>query len=50
VARRHGHACTTELSFLREVLPGARVERVSHIATGGHACTYVIDPPEVAAA
>ena len=50
VARRHGHACTTELSFLREVLPGARVERVSHIVTGGHACTYVIDPPEVAAA
>ena len=22
----------------------------SHIVTGGHACTYVIDPPEVAAA
>ena len=45
VARRHGHACTTELSFLREVLPGATVERVSHIVSGGHACVYVIVPP-----
>lgn len=50
VARRHGHACTTELSFLREVLPGARVERVSHIVSGGHACVYVIAPPAAAAA
>jgi DeoR family transcriptional regulator, suf operon transcriptional repressor len=50
VARRHGHACTTELSFLREVLPGATVERVSHIASGGHACVYVIVPPPSAAA
>jgi DeoR family suf operon transcriptional repressor len=50
VARRHGHACTTELSFLREVLPGASVERVSHIASGGHACVYVIAPPAAAAA
>jgi DeoR family suf operon transcriptional repressor len=50
VARRHGHACTTELSFLREVLPGATVERVSHIASGGHACVYVIVPPRSAAA
>ena len=50
VARRHGHACTTELSFLREVLPGATVERVSHIVSGGHACVYVIVPPSSAAA
>jgi DeoR family suf operon transcriptional repressor len=50
VARRHGHACTTELSFLREVLPGASVERVSHIASGDHACVYVIAPPAAAAA
>jgi DeoR family suf operon transcriptional repressor len=50
VARRHGHACTTELSFLREVLPGATIERVSHIASGGHACVYVIVPPPSAAA
>jgi predicted ArsR family transcriptional regulator len=50
VARRHGHACTTEISFLREVLPGARVERVSHIVSGGHACVYEIVPPAAAAA
>jgi DeoR family suf operon transcriptional repressor len=50
VARRHGHACTTELSFLREVLPGASVERISHIASGGHACVYVVAPPRAAAA
>jgi DeoR family transcriptional regulator, suf operon transcriptional repressor len=50
VARRHGHACTTELSFLREVLPGASVERVSHIVSGGHACVYEIAPPPAAAA
>jgi DeoR family transcriptional regulator, suf operon transcriptional repressor len=50
IARRHGHACTTELSFLREVLPEASVERVSHIASGGHACVYVIAPPATAAA
>jgi DeoR family suf operon transcriptional repressor len=50
VARRHGHACTTELSFLREVLPGATVDRVSHIVSGGHACVYVIAPPPAAAA
>ncbi len=50
VARRHGHACTTELSFLREVLPGARVERVSHIVSGGHACVYEITLPAAAAA
>jgi DeoR family suf operon transcriptional repressor len=50
VARRHGHACTTELSFLREVLPGAHVERVSHIVSGGHACVYVVAPPQARAA
>jgi DeoR family suf operon transcriptional repressor len=50
VARRHGHACTTELSFLREVLPGAQVERVSHIVSGGHACVYTVQPPAAKAA
>ena len=50
VARRHGHACTTELSFLREVLGGASITRVSHIVSGGHACVYVIVPPAAAAA
>jgi DeoR family suf operon transcriptional repressor len=49
IAQRHGHACSTELSFLREVLPEARVDRVTHIASGGHACVYEVAPlPEAA--
>jgi predicted ArsR family transcriptional regulator len=50
VAARHRHACTTELGFLREALPAARIERVSHIASGGHNCSYVIEPPAPGAA
>ena len=42
VARQHGEACGSELSFIRAVLPGARVERVTHILSGGHACSYEI--------
>ncbi|MGE4429100.1 MAG: helix-turn-helix transcriptional regulator [Solirubrobacteraceae bacterium] len=44
VAGRHPHACTSEMSFLREVLPDADVRRVSHIASGDHACTYEVRP------
>jgi DeoR family suf operon transcriptional repressor len=44
VARRYGHACSTEISFLREVLPGATVTRVSHILSGQHACIYEVRP------
>ncbi|HWV87025.1 MAG TPA: hypothetical protein VNZ62_16370 [Capillimicrobium sp.] len=44
VARRHHHACTTELSFLREVLPGADVRRVAHIVSGSPACVYEVRP------
>ena len=44
VARRFGHACTSEISFLREVLPGAEVERVEHIIEGAHACAYSVRP------
>ncbi|MBB4663127.1 helix-turn-helix transcriptional regulator [Conexibacter arvalis] len=44
VARRYGHACATELSFLREVLPGAKVTRVAHILSGHHACVYEVRP------
>src|SRR5205823_515457 len=31
VAARYGAACTTELEFLREVLPTAKVDRVAHL-------------------
>lgn len=44
VARRHHHACTTELSFLGEVLPGADVRRVAHIVSGSPACVYEVRP------
>lgn len=44
VARRFGHACTSEISFLREVLPGASVERVQHIVDGAHVCAYTVRP------
>jgi len=44
VARRHRHACATELSFLREVLPEADVTRAAHILSGSHACVYEVRP------
>ena len=44
VALRYGQACGTELSFIREVLPGATVERVQHLLDGSHVCAYEIRP------
>jgi DeoR family suf operon transcriptional repressor len=44
VARRHSHACTSELAFLQEVLPDADVRRVAHIVSGSTACVYEIHP------
>ena len=42
VARRYGQACTSELDFIRAVLPEARVERTSHIIDGARHCAYDI--------
>ena len=42
VASQHREACGSELSFIRAVLPEARVERVTHILSGGHSCSYQI--------
>lgn len=42
VARRWGMACTTEIDFLREALPDARIERVAHMIAGGHVCRYEV--------
>jgi len=50
VARRHDHACTTELSFLREVLPEADVRRVAHIVSGSTKCVYEVRPRATEAA
>jgi len=44
VASRYGAACGTELEFIREVLPGATVERVSHLLSGGTHCAYEVVP------
>jgi predicted ArsR family transcriptional regulator len=42
VARRYGQACTSELDFIRAVLPDADVERVSHMVAGARHCAYEV--------
>jgi DeoR family suf operon transcriptional repressor len=42
IADRYRAACSTELSFLREVLPGADIERVHHMLGGDTSCGYEI--------
>jgi DeoR family suf operon transcriptional repressor len=42
VARRYGQACSSEIGFIREVLPEASVERVTHMVAGAHRCSYRI--------
>jgi DeoR family suf operon transcriptional repressor len=44
VAQKYGQACTSEIDFIRTVLPEAGVERVSHIIDGAHHCAYEITP------
>jgi len=44
VAQRYGQACSSEIGFLREALPEARIERVSHMIAGAHSCAYAIAP------
>ncbi len=44
VASRYGHACTTELEFLRELLPEAEIERGAHKAAGAYVCGYLLRP------
>jgi DeoR family suf operon transcriptional repressor len=40
VAGRYRQACTSEIEFIRTVLPDAEINRVSHIATGDRRCAY----------
>jgi DeoR family suf operon transcriptional repressor len=42
VARRYGQACTSELDFIRAVLPDAHIERVQHMVEGARRCAYEI--------
>ena len=44
VAERYGQACSSEIAFLREALPDARIERVSHMIAGAHSCAYKVTP------
>ena len=44
VAERYGQACSSEISFLRQALPEARVDRVSHMIAGAHSCAYEVTP------
>jgi DeoR family suf operon transcriptional repressor len=45
VAERYGQACTSEIDFLRAVLPEASVERVRHMVAGAPHCAYEIRFP-----
>ena len=42
VAQRYGQACTSELDFIRSVLPDASVERVQHMVAGAPHCAYEV--------
>ncbi len=44
VALRYGQACSSEIGFLREVMPDAQIDRVSHMASGEHHCSYRVRP------
>ena len=44
VALRYGQACSSEIGFMREVMPDADIERVSHMASGEHHCAYEVRP------
>jgi DeoR family transcriptional regulator, suf operon transcriptional repressor len=44
VATGFGQACSSELGFIRDALPGATVERVAHLMAGAHVCAYEIHP------
>jgi DeoR family suf operon transcriptional repressor len=42
VAQRYGQACTSEIDFIRAVLPEASVERILHMVAGAARCAYEI--------
>lgn len=45
VAHGFSQACSSELAFIRDALPGATVRRVAHLMDGAHVCAYVVSPP-----
>ena len=46
VANGFSQACSSELAFIRDALPGATVERVAHLMDGAHVCAYRVTPVE----
>ncbi len=44
VAARYGMACTSEIAFLRAVLPDAEVDRIRHKMAGDFVCAYSVRP------
>jgi predicted ArsR family transcriptional regulator len=46
VANRYQQACTAELDFIRDLVPGATVERVTLKTDGAHTCAYEITVQE----
>jgi DeoR family suf operon transcriptional repressor len=42
VAQRYGQCCSTEIDFIRAVLPGAEIERVEHKISGDTRCGYEV--------
>lgn len=42
VASQYQQACTAELDFIRDLMPDATVERVTHKTEGAHTCAYEI--------
>ena len=48
VATGYRQACSSEIAFIRDALPGARVQRVAHLMDGAHVCAYEVRPGEPA--
>jgi len=44
VATGYRQACSSELGFIRDALPGATVDRVAHLMDGSHVCAYEVRP------
>ena len=42
VASHYGQVCTSELDFVRNLIPEATVARVTHKVAGAHVCAYEI--------
>lgn len=45
VASHYQQACTAELDFIRDLIPDATVQRVTHKTSGAHTCAYEITLP-----